>query len=219
VGGWGGVEPYVTLDTGDAPHVLALEIGAGGKAVDLEGECVFTGLGVGCDVEFGRELGVLRVAHSPTVDIKVAGGFNGSEVKVDVFSLPVGGNVEGVAIGADRVVVVGNVWGLGAAFEGELVRVVNVVGNAVAKKLPIGWDGDSAPGGVIVSWCGEVLGSFRGGRDPVEFPVSVQKLVVVLGIRGGCEGFIASGGGYERGAGGLFVDSEDRGVFPFRSGE
>ena len=166
-----GEERHVAEDAGEAEHVLVFEIRTVAPAIDLDGQQVFAILEVGREVEFGRQLGILRVADLLTVEPEVVGGIDAIEANVDVASLPVGRHRERGAIGRN-----------GVPFRIRMRRVrrmrildVRVDRHAVAAHLHATRHIDERPVGIVKVGLPEIHRTLLHDTAPVVTPVAVER--------------------------------------------
>ena len=135
---------------------------------------------------------------------------------------PGGGNFKSPPIGADRIAlvlrVVGEVGGRLAhdarRIGGEGVFNIGVERDPVALELPVGWHRDVLPRRHVEVRFEKLQRAGIGCADVVEFPVAVEQLAVraIQSRLGQCA--FAFRKRHGRGMRGLFVDAENRLVFP-----
>lgn len=207
----GGVERDVAVEAAEAPLVLVLDEGGVG-VLDDEGDefVVDARADEAGEVELGGEAGIFGETDGHAIDVDGEHGVGAAEVEDGALALPGGGDAEKAAVDA------GGIFGGG---EGRLLGEghlhVGVVGAAVAVHLPVGRDGQGAPGGGVGERAaiGEGLG-VGGVAFEAELPEAVEGLepggfgaVAGEGLAGGREGV-------EGGARGELVEGRELGVFP-----
>ena len=194
----------VALDAADAPEVLALIIAARTPAVDFHRQEVLAVLEVGGQVELRGVLGILGVADLPAVEVEDEPGLHTAQLDEDLTAPPGGRKSEFHAVEAARNDVREDRL-LAAAVGRPLEGGIDVDGGAVALELPVGGNGDPAPGRVVKAGVGESLRQFAVVVGPDEVPLAVQGLEELRGGVVVLEGRVAAAEHHIIGVGILFV--------------
>ena len=98
-----GIECDRPLDPVDAPEVLILQIAAVRMAIEFDCDDVLAGLGCAADVEFGRELGVFRIADLLAVHPQIISRPRRPDVQQQPAPSEMRGDGDVAAIGGDLV--------------------------------------------------------------------------------------------------------------------
>ena len=206
------IEEHIPFDAAHAPHVLALQVGAGAPAEDFQGQHVLAGLHVGVDEELGGILGVLVVAHLLTVDVDIDAGLGAGNLQVDVTFHPLGRNVDVPAVNAHGSGL-GQGGRLGIAGL-ELIAMVSVDGRAKALHLPVAGHLDVGPFRCVHGRVGDVGRQQLVAFHEIEFPRAVQRMVVRAFLETAVQGRSPVTEGHEVRAGFLPVDGHGLDVLP-----
>ena len=212
VGTGPGEEADAAVYPADPPEVLALQVTPVAPAVHLDREEVRAGpQGVG-EAELGRRPAALAVTDLLPVHEEEKGRIDALEAEEHFAAVPVGGDLEGPPVRADRVVVGRDARRVG----GEGIGLVPIDRVPVAFEFPVRRHRDGAPAAVVVVGPEEVAGTLGGIRRPAEPPGTVEQ-ERPGGFRGGTgESLFRRGERRETGPGFFPVHGEHGRVFPRR---
>ncbi len=208
-----GVKEDRALEPAHLPVVLIFEVGSVAVAGNLCRDRIEAGLEKGSDFEFSRQAGILAITNVVAVDPGLDGGVGGFEDEKNAASFPLGGKRKSAAIET------GGIIGGGmrrVRFEWiSDVGIDRFVGSLM--ELPVGGDGDRAPGNIGEVWIGGFRRDREGGGKPLEFPKAIQ-----FQDEGGIEpsagsGRFGVGPSAEGRVHGFAISFEDEGVIPIVS--
>ena len=164
----GAVQIDIPLDTADSPEILAFQVGSVRPSVHLDSQSVRAFRYKIRYIPFSRCLGALTVAHLSAVDPDIKSGFDGGEMDKNPAVPPFLRKVEVPAVGADGIVIMGDMWRIRIAR--PFIRVVDIYGDSVTLKLPVGRDRDAVPAAHIKIRKKKIRRPIRRFADPVELP-------------------------------------------------
>ena len=175
-------ERDATVEAGDAPHILILEVATIGVLQDLESNKIVS---VRAEERRQTELGglhaTLRVAHERAVDIEIESRRDRAEADEDLAPLPVGRETERAAVAARRVTLdESRVVLLRLAHDTRRVDLESIARatidrSPVAKHLPVAGDGDEVPARVREASAEEVGGLLVWGTGPMKTPETIER--------------------------------------------
>ena len=170
---------HVAVDTGEAEHVLILEVRTVTVFVNLDSNGIDALPDVLRDIELGIVVGTLAVTDLLAVHPHVKCGIDAVEMQEDLLSGPVGRQGEFPAVGAHGIgFLLHRVAALGLD-EGRIVQerigAVRIERGAVAFHFPVGRDVDLLPASHAIGLLIEVQRPLFRILDPVELPFPVEE--------------------------------------------
>ena len=170
------IQETITRHTAQSPEILVLAPRAVAPAEHLKrNQVLLASLHEWRDVELGSHFRVLGIADELAVHVEIDARSDASEVRDDLFSVPVGRNRERAAIRTHVVVLHGHSrrFSVEMSFPRETRIDINRV--AVAVHFPNAGHGNRSPTRIVEIRLEKVGGTLVAVLHPVEFPRAMQR--------------------------------------------